>query len=277
MSNLFDTIRIIRKINQPDDDKIENVVNSINAFIEKTKNVTLASEKTINNKTLFIGIGGDGTSMRAARQAASVQGLVLGINCGNLGFLAEFDANNVTQLLTSLYKNKPECFIQEKRHVLVGCVHSKIDKSLAVNEFYITSVSKTCIEYSLYVDGEPAAVKQRADGVIIASPTGSTAYSLAAGGSIIFPQCNVMQVVPVAPHTLTSRPLIVPTNVDISIVVDMDQDVQLMVDGQKVPFPLNDDGKHVITISANQRKYFNFVKSTSRDHDFFKIIAEKLH
>lgn len=272
----FKKIRVIRKLNEPDSEKIDVVVEQINRFADQYDDVAIVSESNVDSSTLFIGIGGDGTTMRAASQAAAVQGTVLGINCGNLGFLSEFKADTVVKLLTDLYTNAEGVFTREKRSVLMGSVHEALDKHLAVNDFYITSASKTCIAYDLFVDGEKIASQQRADGVIVCSPTGSTAYGLAAGGGIILPTCKVMQIVAVAPHALANRPIVVPTDTNVSVQVNSDQDVQLYVDGQKKPFPLNDKGIYEVKIRTNQRKYFHFVKSSSRDHNFFKIIQEKL-
>ena len=274
--SFFKKIRIIRKLNEPDGEKIDAVIQQITSFVHQHDGVQIVTENHVDNTTLFIAIGGDGTTMRAAHCAASVQGTVLGINCGNLGFLSEFKAINVASLLEDLYANAEGIFTREKRQVLVGSVHEALDKHMAVNDFYVTSSNDTCVAYDLIVDGEKIATGQRADGVIVCSPTGSTAYALAAGGAIMTPNCRVMQIVAVAPHALTNRTIIVPSDSTITVEVNSDQDAQLRVDGQKRPLPLNDKGKYVLNVGTNQRKYFYFVKSKSRDHNFFNIIREKL-
>lgn len=150
---------------------------------------------------IVVTVGGDGTALQGFRIASDYQAPVITVNLGRLGFLADINPKVVGLRIGDILDG--EHVVEER--MLLQDEHGQT----AANEFYISHSSRGKVfRYSVYVD-EVLASKQAADGVIIATPTGSTAYSLAAGGAILSPSMKAIQIVPVAPHSLTSRPLIV--------------------------------------------------------------------
>ena len=155
---------------------------------------------------LVVVVGGDGTMLEAMKYAAFIEGsVVVGFNIGHLGFLTSFDGvDNFNERLSYVIDtvNDPE-FI-DKRYLV-----AEKDNYVAVNEYLITTPGRQHpLVYNIYVNDQHVA-EQRGDGVLISTATGSTAYALSAGGSIMVPSSDAKQIVPLAPHTLTSRPVIV--------------------------------------------------------------------
>jgi NAD+ kinase len=165
---------------------------------------------------LFITVGGDGTLLRAARVATELGAPLLGINAGRLGFLTELDAGDprIAQLPQLVEEG---LLIDERTALEAECNGSRF---FALNDVVVRKgdVSRI-VPFGLSLDNEHIA-DIPADGICIATPTGSTAYFLSAGGSIISPRVEAFGIVPLLPHTLFSRPLVVPTNARISVRCD---------------------------------------------------------
>ena len=168
---------------------------------------------------LIIVIGGDGNMLNAARVLAPYNKRIIGINQGELGFLQDLCFGSKT-IHRSLEKVLDGFFFIEKRFFLEVAIKNFQDKykiRKAVNEVLINSKKVTnMIEYSIFFDGK-FAFFDKSDGLVIGTPTGSTAYSLSIGGPIINPLLSVMTVFPVSSHTISSRPLIVKNTCQISI------------------------------------------------------------
>jgi NAD+ kinase len=178
-------------------------------------------------------IGGDGTLLAAARLLGERQVPIVAINHGGLGFLTEVTLGEMYPALERVLAGQ---FITERR-MMMDVALTRADKYIAryraLNDAVINkgSVSRI-IELEAFVDGQYVS-KFRADGLIVATPTGSTAYNLSAGGPIIFPTMNAMVVTPICSHTLTNRPIVLPEGVQIEITLHSSQDeVQLTIDGQ---------------------------------------------
>jgi NAD+ kinase len=190
------------------------------------------------NPDLVISLGGDGTLLYAAR-AWGLTGIPLfGVNLGSLGFLAETDPDQFAGLLRSLLAGN---YRVEKRMALEVTVERRgevVADTLALNEVVINKGALSRI-ITLNVNVENFGNWSfRADGVIIATPTGSTAYNLSAGGPVVFPTIPAIIVTPICPFTLTSRPLILPAAFPVEMTVDgRDQDIHLTADGQ-ISIPL---------------------------------------
>ena len=166
----------------------------------------------ISNIDAIITFGGDGTILSAARKYIDEEIPVMGFNVGKLGFLSEFSINylqaEIDNLMAGNYKIS-------SRFVLFSDINNK--RSLAINDFVIKNVEHyKLITLSVFA-GEHYIGDYRADGLIISTPTGSTAYSLACGGPIICPDASVYCITPISPHTLTLRPLVIPTSKPIRI------------------------------------------------------------
>lgn len=157
---------------------------------------------------LLLVFGGDGTMLKAARELAGLPTPLLGINAGNLGFLTAVSPQHLRASLNRIWEAR---FTLEERALLEATVQRGRDRTslLALNDFVLSrSVASRLIELEVQVNGE-LLTRYRCDGLIASSPTGSTAYSLAAGGAIVSPDAEVLTLTPICPHTLSIRPVVV--------------------------------------------------------------------
>ncbi|QLB12620.1 NAD+ kinase [Bisgaardia hudsonensis] len=179
----------------------------------------LASIEQIGEQAqLAIVIGGDGNMLGRARILAKYNIALIGINRGNLGFLTDIDPKNAYAQLESCLKDGE--FFVEERFLLEACIEREgkiIATGNAVNEAVIHPAKIAhMIDFHVYINGN-FAFSQKSDGLIISTPTGSTAYSLSAGGPILTPKLNAISLVPMYPHTLSSRPLVIDGDSQISV------------------------------------------------------------
>jgi NAD+ kinase len=182
---------------------------------------------------LVVVLGGDGTILSVARLVGSREVPILGVNLGGLGFLTEITLDEVFPTLEAVLRNE---FAVSRRLALTARVlraGEPIASYEALNDAVITkTVPSRIVDLETHVNGEYVATF-RADGLIVSTPTGSTAYCLAAGGPIIYPSLPAVVVIPICPHTLTNRPLVVPDSAVIEIIQGTTgEDVHLTVDGQ---------------------------------------------
>jgi NAD+ kinase len=190
-------------------------------------------QEMIERSELVIVFGGDGTFLNTARKFAATEIPILGINLGSLGFLTDVELDNLNSALEDLLAGKFE--IEERIMLEAEVVRdgTSISKVIAINDVVITKGSfSRLIELKTYIDGEYLTTYP-ADGVIVACPTGSTAYSLSAGGPIVNPKLKSLIITPICPHTLHARSIVVSGEEAIKIIVEADhEDVMLTVDGQ---------------------------------------------
>jgi NAD+ kinase len=182
---------------------------------------------------LIISIGGDGTMLATAYKAHIHDKPVLGLNLGKLGFLVETDVAQMDSVIDILKKKK---YTIEERMVLTGnCIGHQTDELIAVNDLVIEKGRwPKMIELSLWVDEEYVTTFS-ADGLIVATPTGSTGYSLSTGGPIVSPTAKAITLSPISPHSLTVRPIVLSSEQVIKIKADSPyKDVQVSCDGQRV-------------------------------------------
>ncbi len=224
----------------------------------------------------IISVGGDGTFLRAAKYVFKREVPIMGVNVGNLGFLAEIEKN---KLYTALEKLINGDFIIEDR-MLIECkvirdgheIEGNNFPYIALNEFVITrSMNEKIIKIKLMARGYPV-LEFGADGLIVSTPTGSTAYSLSAGGPVVEPTNEVLIITPICAHTLYNRSLIFkPDNIiDIEIGAK-NQNNSLSVDGVKSPVNLVDGD--IIRVNKSKLK----IKLITFNHNiFFKVFKEKL-
>ena len=168
---------------------------------------------------LAIAIGGDGTMLKAAHIACPHEIPLLGINRGRLGFLADIPANAIEEHLDAIFAGT---FVEDERfllHVEVLREGKSLLKSSAFNDVILQKWNiARLIEFETYVD-DNFVHRQRSDGLIVSTPTGSTAYALAGGGPILHPSLDALTLVPICPHTLTNRPIVIDGNSLVEIVV----------------------------------------------------------
>lgn len=220
---------------------------------------------------LLLVFGGDGTLLRVARDTAGAKTPILGINIGGLGFLTAVSSADLPRALRDVWEGE---FILESRALIQvdGTCRGKAIRSTALNDFVIgRGIASRLVELHVSVDGA-ALTRYRCDGLIISSPTGSTAYSLAAGGAVVFPTAEVLQITPICPHTLSNRSMIVPLDSEICVkVVNPLPATILSADGQIVSELSTGD---TVTISRSKRavRLMHLRKSS-----FFESLRAKLH
>lgn len=204
-------------------------------------------------------LGGDGTLLRAARFYSEWKVPVLGINIGRLGFLSQGVNNEVDSIIEAIINKE---YYTEERLMLTS-----IDK-IALNDFVIKGCdqSRTSKFYLEINDNE--VCNYVADGLIISTPTGSTAYGLSAGGPVVHPTLDAIVIVPVCPHTLNARPLVVPAGEKISVKT-ADRLLSVSIDGYETEKCVE---KIVISTSKN-KAFLAFLK---RDN-FYTVLKDKLH
>jgi NAD+ kinase len=189
-------------------------------------------EECLRDADVAIALGGDGTMLAAARLVGAHGTPILGINLGKLGFLAEVAPADMKEAITEIIAGK---YVTERRLVLEATVSKQPGKVMfGLNDIVVDkSRSSRLIDVEVYIN-DTFAVSYRADGLIISTPTGSTAYALSSGGPIVVPTSGVIGITPVSPHTLSGRPLIVPDSDVIRVVTrDPAYEVLVSVDGQE--------------------------------------------
>lgn len=222
---------------------------------------------------LAIVIGGDGNMLGKARILSKYDTALIGINRGNLGFLTDIDPHNAyKQLHACLEKG---AFFIEERFLLEAQIwrnNAMIATSQAINEVVIHPAKIAhMIDFQVYIN-EQFAFSQRSDGLIVATPTGSTAYSLSAGGPILTPQLNAMALVPMFPHTLSSRPLVVDgeSKVTFRFAEYNQQQLEISCDSQ-VQLPFSCDDVVVVQKSPQKMRLLHL-----KDYNYYKVLGTKL-
>ena len=194
----------------------------------------LSEDKEIYEKSdLIISIGGDGTMLSTAYNAQFYDKPVLGLNLGKLGFLAEADISQMNKIIRDI-KNK-NYQIQKRMVLTADCDTYPAEKLFAINDVVIDKGGwPKMIEITARVDGEYVTTFL-ADGVIVATPIGSTGYSLSTGGPVVSPSAGAITLCPISPHSLTMRPLVLSSDQEIIIKADSPHDeIQVSCDGQRV-------------------------------------------
>jgi len=220
---------------------------------------------------LAVSVGGDGTLLTAARYLVDYQIPLVGINLGRLGFLADVTMADLDQHLSGIFAGQ---YSVEKRSLLSGEIKKQGNTSKshrALNDIILHShESISMIEFEVFSDGE-LINKQRADGLIVATPTGSTAYSLSGGGPIMHPTLNALALVPICPHTLSNRPIVLPS----------DQCIEIRLSKPKMAGRVSFDGITRAIIHAEDTiKITHYPREITllhpTDYDYFHILRAKL-
>jgi NAD+ kinase len=220
---------------------------------------------------LIIVLGGDGTMIATARLLLDREIPVLGVNFGRLGYLAEFRVEELIPAVELILKGE---YRIDRRVQLSAELHrekSLKSKGRVLNDVVISkSALARIIEIEAWLDGR-FVNSFRADGLIISTPTGSTAYNLSAGGPIIYPSMNAIVITPICPHTLSNRPLLVPDNAQIELYLKTpNEEVVLTLDGQ-VGYSLEVGDRIVVNKSKTA---FNLVQPANRN--YFDVLRDKL-
>jgi len=221
--------------------------------------------------SFIIVLGGDGTLLSVSRHGRGNDVPILGINLGSLGFLTESSVEELPAMLNAVIKGTYDVSRRIMIDVSVNREKEKVFEFTILNDAVITKDALArIIDIETYVNDDYLATF-RGDGLILSTPTGSTGYSLSAGGPILYPSLKNIIVTPICPHTLTNRPIILPENTTIrAILLSRDERVVLTLDGQ-IGFPLEYGDEVIIKQSS---RIVNLIKSSSKG--YFEILRTKL-
>lgn len=223
------------------------------------------------NVDLLLVFGGDGTMLRAASDLAGSSTPILGINVGGLGFLTAVPSGDMQKALRRVWSGD---FSLESRALIEvsGRFNNQSIRKCALNDFVISrGIVSRLITLEVSVNGEPLT-RYRCDGLIVSSPTGSTAYSLSAGGAVVHPQADVFELTPICPHTLSNR----------SVIVSLRSQIQVKVVTQKPDTVLSADGVGISVMGAGDTVTIRRSKDSVRlmhltGSSFFETLRHKLN
>ncbi len=223
------------------------------------------------NPDFVIVLGGDGTMLAAARAVAQAGIPIMGVNLGSMGFLTEVPVQEVYPALEALVANRCDVESRSMLHCHLRRGTERVVHYDAMNDVVVTkSAISRIVEFEVTVDGQ-LVTNYKADGIIVATPTGSTAYSLAAGGPIVSPGVDAFIITPISPHSLTNRPLVVRDDREIVIQLkSVAEEAFLSIDGQ-TGVPLLDGDRITCKKSARNVRLLKLGKRT-----FFDVLRTKL-
>lgn len=220
---------------------------------------------------LAVILGGDGTMLHVARAIGAYDVPMVGINQGRLGFLTDILVDDMLPSLTAILNGE---FLSEDRFLLNASIiraNSTLAEMCAFNDVVVSKgATGRLIEIEVLIDGQ-FVYSQRLDGLIVATPTGSTAYALSAGGPILHPTLEAVALVPVCPHTLSNRPIAVNSRSEIEIVVIHADDASVHFDGQS-RFDLQVNDRVRVRRSPHRMRLLH-----PQQHSYFDTLRQKLH
>lgn len=217
---------------------------------------------------MLVVLGGDGTLLRATKQVAAQRMPVLGINTGHLGFLTETEGQDaeveLAEILAGNYR------VEERMMIDVAVVRDgeTVERSVALNDAVVTKAAGRLVNLSVTV-GETPVVRYKADGVIVATPTGSTAYSLSAGGPIMQPNLQALLITPICPHTMNARALVTGADETVYILIENSEGL------------LSVDGRDPVVLRAGDRLAMRRSELNARlvrrhTYRFYEVLRQKL-
>ncbi len=221
-------------------------------------------------------LGGDGTLLLAARDLIETGIPLLGVNMGSLGFLAGVEKKNIPEVIDKLIQDE---YMIEDRMMLSGEAWHKNRRILqdsALNDIVITRTGKMrVVDFHIYVDGV-FLYSYAADGIIVSTPTGSTGYSLSSGGPIVAPEASLILLTAIAPHTLNSRPIVLPDCVE--VMVEIGSEHASETDGAEASF----DGDTSVKLNVGDRIVISKAEQKTRliktnNTSFLELLREKLN
>jgi NAD+ kinase len=232
---------------------------------------TREREDLASNVDLLLVLGGDGTMIGTARMVGDSEVPVLGVNFGSLGYLAEFRMDEMFPALESIlagdFRVDPRVMLAvEHFRGEIRLTHSRVLNDVVINK----SVLARIIELEAYFNGK-FINSFRADGLIVSTPTGSTAYNLSAGGPVVYPSMNAIVVTPICPFTLSNRPIVIPDDAQVELRLRTEkEEVAVTLDGQ-IGFPFQAGDRVLIHKSKTT---FNLVQPANRN--YFDVLRDKL-
>lgn len=272
----FQRIGIIAK----QDPRVRQTVHALQSCLRRLGCDSLEAESPSNRRQLgaecqlVIVVGGDGTLLSAARDLAVSGVPILGINLGRLGFMVDVNPAEMEEALAPILSGE---YVSEERLLLNAQVLRKDGRVagpfLAVNDVVIRNQAEIrMLEFETWLDGQFIS-QHRADGFIVSSPTGSTAYALSGGGPVLHPGLQALALVPICPHTLSDRPIVVGADRTVRIVLRGGPDARAMFtcDGQTTESLAPGESVSIMRAQESLRLIH------PRDYNYFEILRSKLH
>lgn len=274
IKKLFKNIGIFTK--STPNTEIKQAVNTVTKILQELNCNIYTGVATLKKSCdLIIVIGGDGSFLSTTRKVVDLNIPIVGIHKGRLGFLADLSINNIKSSLTKILSGN---YLKEHRSLLQATIikaknKKQILKKQAVNDIVLYNGKiPRLMEFKILINDQ-SVLQLRADGLIIATPTGSTAYSLSAGGSILYPTLKVFNLVPMSPHTLNARPLVINENSIIKLEI---------IDNQNNnECGLSFDGQDYVKLSIGDQININKYPKELRlihpiNYNYFNTLREKL-
>lgn len=216
-------VRIVVRNDKPQADEIAQ------QFIAMSAERSVDAGFDVDDPEVIVAIGGDGTVLKAASSALNLDIPLCGVNVGRVGYLAEFEEPEIDDLASAIADDDYSVTYHSTVAVRTGT-----QSALAINDVVLEKViSQRIIEVDVKVNGRPLA-SYRTDGLIVASPLGSTAYSLSAGGPVVDPSLDALIVTPVAPHSLLTRSVVLAPDAVVTLAVLVDRPARINVDGREL-------------------------------------------
>lgn len=277
------TISTVGLVSKPNDGTLCGYVHEIESALLKHGVTLLIEEKSAHvlgcgegvsfddmcqQSDFLISLGGDGTLISVCRRSLMYHKPVLGIHAGQLGFLTDIQTDEISHFIEDLFVGN---YRIDTRMMLEVSLHVKgnIEKVVAFNDIVLSRSKISHMSHiKAYVDGK-LFNSYYGDGLIISTPTGSTAYNLSAGGPVVFPLTEALILTPICPHSLTQRPLVLP--VDFEVSFESDGDTVIVVDGQDT-YTMNEVDRVSVCIAEQGAELIH-----SLDRDYFEILKKKLH
>ena len=232
-------------------------------------NISYFSTKNPPEVDFLLCLGGDGTLISGVRIFSNPSVPVLGVHLGGLGFLAQITPEVLIDKLDSV---KKEEFKIQDRLVLSAKISDNDNSFFAVNDFVVQNeTSFRVTSLSLYIDNQHVS-DYKSDGIIISTPTGSTAYSLSSGGPIVQPDVFSIVITPIAPHSLTSRPLVLPSDVEVEFRFNQESEdnLKLIVDGQNI-INFTKDSNVKLSQAKHHLRFITF-----KDYNYYETLKNKM-
>lgn len=281
----FKTVALIGKYKSPDIKKplldladflrkrgVGIVLDELTAkHVNASEYPVLQLEKIGKRADLAIVLGGDGTMLNIARAFAPFDVPLVGVNQGRLGFLTDVSIGTVHETLGTILDGH---YVTEQRMLLSAVVYSESDRVFSTLAFNDVAVAKgikgSMIEIEVHIDGQ-FVYTLRSDGLVICTPTGSTAYALSAGGPILHPGLRLIGLVPICPHTLSNRPIVISGDATVEIRMRQAVEARVHCDSHS-SFDLKDDD----TIKI--KRYPNAIRLLHpAGHNYYRMLRQKLH
>lgn len=239
------------------------ILESNSATMIKEKGIPL--HKLCSEVDFLVSVGGDGTLLSVVRKSFNFDKPVLGINLGTLGFLTDINMDELEKFLNDF---KLGNYRIDNRMMVEGTLN--LNNFVAFNDIVISRKSiSSMLSIDAKIDGNPFN-SYYGDGVIISTPSGSTAYNLSAGGPLVFPLTEAFIITPVAPHSLTQRPLVMPADFEIEFTITDSQGAVIIVDGQDI-YEVEQNESIKIKIASKKAKMIHRI-----ERNYFDVLNEKL-